>query len=1074
MPDTERPYEQSFNAIVVGAIQDFNNIHKALADKGGRNLNGSALSDDATGTPSSNYPYIIRGQFWTVSAPNGSSGIINNTSFNGGSGTITNYDGSTLNVALGQSASYTQNGALSLTGRINAHGYITENTVIAYTLQGTTLNISGALEGSQAWPREEGSRYYEYTPSDGTLISKIRLDKAALSMGSQGISASDVGIDYTDTALTDVGDLRVLLNDPSGLGSDPYSFRITTATRARSRLTASTQVTVENSGYIDSAADIAGGNTQVSGVLSLTRNIGSEAGDISITGSSEDTIYIKKGSVEIGEKSGGVLTISSSELPYERDVPSQDASGYYRVDAEVSAFSYPNATISEGYFKNEAISVNGEASSDAIYVKKGSVEDASASVDLSLTNLSGLTTNATSGYTLTVSAPQNGQYTLSGPIHHGYVNDGTYTATLSGLSRTITLPKADITISNGSIGVDAVAQLAGVRNVGSSSADGYALNIDVSMPLTASIENSSHYVGGYLKGTDQIHLTQLSGAHASNQIFIGKGSASYTPILSFAMTDREGDNDSGIYDEVGSGASLATFFKTTAPESGDYWTITSRVNRDSFSEGYLKEGDETLNAGQTYYLPKAVVQWHEGGEDGEDYIQVTSAGYLPSGILENITTVEVDEASVSGVLSVPNVSIVNSALTDGLANYAIVLQKGTVDAGYISATKGDLTLADNYYIKHGAAHVVAVLGVPEPRDFHYSQATNTYDAEIGGSVSISETASTFSEGYMKAADITTAVDNSTTTTLSIDRVGMTIEHADLGDTLKPAITLTGMHEDPESEFGVSVDLSALNHLLVPKVSSTGYGATDDEDTGVALAGTGEIKIKAASILEPINGSIDVDISNNFNENTAGNYTLTPTLNPSRLTATIGEGYVPMAGLQVGVANTISVGTKTGISVPHGSVTVSGSGTSTLAGATNGSNGSIAAPLVYASQEPNLDYVRLRAHTEVSTSKALTEGYVKDGDIALTNSASDTDFFMRLVSQSYSTGTSILDPSKDAYVHTIDVDTELPIADQYTDKDFLIRLGDNAAGAKVQADLAALEKRLAGTLTDAEYSSAFGG
>jgi len=726
---------------------------------------------------------------------------------------------------------------------------------------------------------------------------------------------------------------------------------------------------VENSGILVSRYPdfIINQLYRVSGVLS-SADIVSSSGIISnYSGRSSTTLnnsYTYDSSTESGTRN---IIASGNGL----------SAGYYSPTSTIS-MTIPGKTLSiSGVITSDAewdvedneisyVPVSDIITKVLIY--RGLVNNTIKTAEFATTISAGLVYDSTDldAYSISVDLT-NASKEAVGVIDPGYIKETSYNVSINSSPKVFTIPKGNAIVSSGTPTVGLSFDSTVLMTTAVPTGEYYTISSNVSSALSAST-----FKAGYFKNIDSLSLTGLSHS-ASTVYYMPKASAVFSTNLDYVLVDA----DDGKEANSGTTETPVYILSSTVPESGDYYKITSSISQESLSEGYLVNNGITYSGTKDYYLPKAIMSYVENSESG-NYIQVSTGGYIPSGIIKDIAVLSgiPDFASVElNFINPDGTSLIHTTQADG--DYIIQLSKGLINAGYISQSEG--TLNGIGYITHGSVNSnVSLTNLSADENPTWNSTTSKYEINISATPSVTST--TTVPGYIKSSDVTITPDSEQTSVISLNKAILTAETQDTEGSTNISLTSSGvgvtLGENTSSyyiEYGIEPGAK-----IRARASSTGYIESGSVSSDVLLTNIpSKFYLNEATLSSPDTSNAKVlSYSDNYSTTQAGDYTITANLSASAAVS-VSEGYIPAAGLSDSIAVT---GTDVSIKVPHGAISTSVSGESILVG--SGTTVETANYLLSSipSGENASDYISLISTalgTEVGT--ISTSGYIKQAD-----------------------------------------------------------------------------------------------
>lgn len=1028
-------------------IQDFDAVWGSLKLKG--TLLTESQKTGATLVPTSSYGTLVGNLTYVADAQG--------NVYDGHSAILYDRAGTDSAAVSVTPVSITRDGDnFIINSKIASEGLYTANSKLVSTVAGQSVDLSSTNLSLVEAEGEGLADYYTFAPAaaNTTLISGVTVAKGASTM-----------TNVLDAAKTAVGnDITITLEEKKVEGQEVKSTT-NVITNSGSAYKIKIDVSAAASGKVVSKAT----NTITEGFVTATDKAADAEFEYTVNASDTDsiTVGIQAGSITVksvdGADASATITDNSAGIIVHGDdlTETQKKNDYYELTASIAGLQV-EAEVTEGYVSSGNIAAEGAAiktSSGKVYIAKGKSNNQTIEVaDTKITASAGSEFLDTTGKAVTIGFSD----TATADITAGYITTAG-NITVSG-EKTVYIKEGSATAKYNITDYAVTGDLPVVE----SSANGvYELTItpDVSiaktLPTAGWIDSTTKIVDG--AGTSNIASKTIKVAKS----VITPTEASWSAIL----TNRDDGKTGGVVNEKSE--DIGDIFATSAPTTGDYFTVTSGFGY-TVSAGYTEGA--TAAPAVTRYLPKAVIEHIDNGVDGEDYYQVKTGGYLPSGILKDISTFAPSYASVGVTLSGTGLT---STKVDGVQYHEITLAKGSIDAGYISKGNGSLAFdvtGGKYYLKKGAASAMPTI----------TQGAGTVSSEGTGAakkyiVSGNVTAAsnlTVTEGYITSAEVQSANDKVTKTQAVSFELGVaTFNQAT--HTTNASIDnglVKGITSSEDAVYVVKPQIDSCSSSFT--VTSAGYITEADSDkllfandkighngkmTEFAIhAGTG-VTDKTAE------GHDNETVTANFDSTVSGAYTVTAAGTVSS-TLTLDEGYYAGDALRVPVSLAVS---KT-MSVAHGSATIATSGTNTI----STSEVEESKAVLVSDKVTGKNYVEIKAHSAFNGTATVVEGYTKEGDVTVTGNSADDTVYIEKYMGSVKTTTDtvaqyeVVSVGQDAdyaiptTAPTTEVQVVLDTANKYAQKDAVIELSPNAMGSSVIAEMIKLQKRLDGHITTA--------
>jgi len=1038
--------------LVRQALADFDSIFGALVNKGLLHKNDKgvmvplAASDRTSGEfPTSSYAGLISSQLYTISGnPNAGN-------------QISNYVGQTVNASSILVDYATTN---SITLNVGSAGYYDSSSKLRITIPAVTATVSGLVQNltgnnGVVFTVSEDNKNFKITPPSNKILTEVTIP-----YGSVHAEVEESKITNTVAISSSVD-----ISNSSTIGTATKTAPTTAQAANFEKLIVTHSSTATGSISVEPTIDYSAGYIDSSKVNVHTESISTTFHPKTNTTGS-DTIYIPKatisnitGSSVIGLDTGSLETVTKPE-------------DGIAIVASANDFNV-SGTITEGYIKDGSISGTASLTSTTKYIKKGAVAPFSKKVNLTTTNTSELILNSSDEDAYKIKFNLDSSSTSgNGTITPGYINASGYTGTISMDEKTLSIPKAAVKVDTALSAIDLTAS--DLTYLTKSVPVGETANYyTISTKATAvSSIDTTVTKNGYLK--DDIVHSGFTNASGENY-FLRKGRVQHTSGLSndLYLAGEKQTNPDAVYSNI---------LLNTKP-TGDFFEITTTCNEE-ITEGYIKAGDVTSTTSK-YYLPRAVVEYVENSA-GNNFYQVKTAGFLPSGAISNISG-ELDEAVLSAALATnlngTAVSGILSTATKGANDYTLTISKNALgsDAGYMSAQQGTLNLAENYYIKHGAISLAGAITLPnftnvEPIKFTKTGVNGTFYKFTGtASATISPT---LTEGYIKSDDVTNngilsqdvyaempgATFTDSDTSIKLTTVGNNIASAGAGNTSRFFITPGISNEDK----------------TVAKSATAGYVEAGTPITITPQVASGSETFYVKEGAEVTNATATIN-NLTFNKGTllsgtTGNqYTITVS-GSGTISGRVGEGYYTGASNDSAssISGTAVIGTS-GVSTTIAKGSVSGNA-SISTEVTKYSDDLV----LYTSTEvgnATADYHKITAGVKsFAANKVVSEGYVKEADVTAPTTATTTEEDVYILRYTASAATvneeSVFIPFSSGITGGSDgkQTTTINVAGKYVDKNIQVSLNKDAMGEDVVSAIDVLRARLSGTTVPSNYES----
>lgn len=1033
MADEKKTYA-AFASVINSAITDFNSIYDAIKNRTG--ANDTDMKTDTTGIATNAYAGLINNKLFSIS------GITD-----GGTGKGINkvimpyfdsYVGDPVAVKLGE------DGKVSITVGIPNKGYYGTEARLTGSLAAENVALKGTISGANITKVEatEGKvAHWHVAPTDGKVLGVVDVDigsyAPSITEVTNGVSATaSVGLSGSDGINGNIS-----ASVPEGQEANYVSFKMKAAGSFTGKVTPVLGKTDFTSGYFEKAP-----------TLEIAEKGYAISGDATST---DQEFFIKKGTISNVAVAGTNLEFTDGGSIGTSTAPGDDAAAnYYKVTAGIAGGVITGNTTA-GFVPDGTGTQIGNlaAISKDFYVKKGTVEN--STVNVSLVAESGdvkVESKETDAYTVTVKRNSTEAAKTTGNYSDGYLKAGHYTVSTTVSEKVLKIARGAVKINNTLDGISYAGSGADllVKNTPENVSEYYVITPTVA--LTSAV-NTGESKEGYIKPSDTT-VTHNEFAGIASSLYLKKGKVTHTTDITINNTV----------------SSAANIFTSTKPSKGDYWTLTTKCNVTA-NEGYITADDIAKGDEKSYYLPKAVVEY-VSNSTGAKFVQVKSAGYLPSGTIEAIEG-NIDYAAVSvdiGTETGENIIKTSGATGD----YKLTIAKAsTTDAGYISgaAGEGTVSLSAQYYIAKGSVASQASIDSVVKSDITRATGEGASGFEFNVTASGSTGTPTIAAGYITSRDVTLTkpTDKVVKMTLPEAKLAATLtgEAAHAGATLSTGLAAG----DSTSKYYVTPTLA--NATVKATVGSAGYVDAasssneitieiNDSNRDVAYIKTGTTNKFTTTALD-----LSGKLSSNFNSTVSGDYTIT-LAGTDTFTGTLDTGYYGEAEKTIGVER----GLTGSYTVAHGSVSVNSTAV-TLGTATSSDVSLVTAP----GNAADFAAITVPVSSVAISFNAVKPGYVKDSDV--TNSATatgSTTVYLKKYENSKDAAAAGSVPTAADAVNGGDTGTVYtPVPNGITDTTILhtegrylkhnvkVTLHADAIGSNAETDLERLQKRLAGTL-----------
>ena len=1035
MADEKKTYA-AFSSVINSAITDFNSIYDAIKVRTG--ANDTDMKTDTTGIATSEYAGLIKNKLFGIA------GITDGGTEKGINPVINPYFGSYIGDPL--AVKLGEDGNVSITVGIPYKGYYGIGATLTGSLAAENVALTGTIDGKSANitkidATEGKGAHWHVAPTSGNVLGVVNVD-----IGSYVPSITEVTNAVSATASVGLSghdgiNDNVYAAVPEGQEANYVSFKMKATGSFSGNVTPVLGKTDFTAGYFEKAP-----------TLEIAEKGYAISGDAT---SNEQEFFIKKGTISNVAVAGTELkfddkgSIGTSVAPGDAE-----AAKYYKVTAGIAGGTITGNTTAGFVPDGTGTQIgNLDAISKDFYVKKGAVE--SSTVNVSLVAESSdvkVESKETDAYTVTVKRDIAGTATTTGNYSAGYVEKGTYTVSTTVAEKVLKIARGSVKINNTLKGISYAGSGAGllVKNTPDNVSEYYVITPTVA--LTSAV-NTGESKEGYIKPSDTT-VTHNEFAGTASSLYLKKGKVTHTTDITINNTV----------------SSAAKIFTSTKPSEGDYWTLTTKCNVTA-NEGYITADDIAKGDEKSYYLPKAVVEYVADSKSGKNFVQVRSAGYLPSGTIEAIEG-DIDYAAVSvDIGTETGENIIKTSHSTG--DYKLTIAKAsTTNAGYISggAGEGTVGLATQYYIAKGSVDSQASIDSIVKSDIARATGAGASGFEFNVTASGSTGTPTIAAGYITASDVKL--------TKPTDKVvKMTLPEAQLAATLTGNVhagaALTGLAAgDSTSKYYVTPTLK--NATVKTTVGTAGYVDTasssnettieiNDTNRDVAYIKTGTTKTFTTTALDLSN-----ELSSNFDRTVSGNYTITLAGTDS-FNGTLDTGYYGDTEKTINIDRSLT-GSYT---VAHGSVSVNSTAV-TLGTATSSDVSLVTAP----GKPADFAAITVPVSSVAISFNDVKPGYVKSTDVTNSTTATgSTTVYLKKYensddapesSGSVPTASDTVNGGDTHIVYTpvpngITDTTILHTEGRYLKHNVKVTLHADAIGSNAEDDLERLQKRLAGQL-----------
>lgn len=950
-------------------------------------------------------------------------------------------------------------GGYDLKFSIGTAGYYSVGTSLTASLEAQKVTFAkGATGVTYTEATSEGTLGYYTVALDNKLLDSVTVAEGNVVAAfdeTSGMSASELKTQITSVEGSSTGVSLTKLNSSDATAENAYYIDVTTAAAASGTINATSTTTV-TTGYVE-------GKT-------LTATDSFTVDPTAIKDSITTRFAIPMGSVKVDSaaNSDAKADITSSNA----SIFSETATGI-SLKASVSGIELVG-TFTEGYVKSGDTLKIGKVEvpdSETLYIKEGTAPDQ----EIALTPVEDITTAVTDnldilgagGAEITVTVDK----TVDKTFTEGYVSSAG-DITVSGTQK-INIKKAS--------GVSTTAAITGYEVGGDKSIMDDAGTYSIT--ITPTVETGKSLTGaGLVLGSGDFSISNTT-QDANKDITLNFAAGSVTlNDIGFAMSGTIQDKD-GINDTV----QLGDLFKSAAPTDRDYFILKTSASLSTTAGfiGTTAATDANNHKELQHYIPKAKIEWIKDEDSTEEYIHVAEAGYLPSGVLTEISTVAPSAAEVTLKAESSGIALVTATQT-GKNYQTITISKNGVDAGYISDTKGTLKNT-TYYVEKGS-----VSGTPSATVTGTGIAAND---EGGYTVSLAANIThgiTVAPGYITADEVNIGTAATQIGTYKLNKATFTTAT----HTTNVATTSTNVAADAArtSKYVIVPSIESCSSTF--QVGQEGY-ITEADNAGLKFEfneGHAVSNLEASKFYVKAGSATGTDATNGYTISALSNTLAPDVLSGGLITATntgaytitvsgnvasqvvIDEGYYGQS--EKTVKGTLAV--SKALTIAHGAVSGAVDNSSANAITSNDAANPVS---LYTEAQKTADtdnsYAVINAKATVVSKTTVTEGYVKESDITeaaardLTAAA-----YVKLYKTASTTTSGATDASNPNWSVTVGQTSDvLPSADpsaneyvvldmdnRYSTKDTTVTLTDHAMGKEVVKQLRALESRLLGNLS----------
>lgn len=1056
----------------------------------------------------------------------------------------------------------------------NYEGYYDNTSKIKLKISSEDYSLNNnSLSSSTLINDPNDAKYNYYKVELDKIYTDLYLKKAEMNI-LQSISSSKIDVKpYIDFSENN-GDVQIKTQLPARTSSDYFSINYKAKAEKDISITFNSNIKGAadeggrysdfSGGYIKNSSDvkIIGDEESESGLYLSTKTVNDKA---TVESPSETSVfYIPKGNVSIKQKSntttgdGGTNNSQQASASIDGSVVWWDNEEDGTATDDNSVLISTNITgtdlnleaeITEGYIKVNT-DADGTMTSNQVNLDSISALVVGGERRIKLTTVSGTTITDTeengeiTSYIITKKADANDilkessnnngtdlEITVSASgsstknFNEGYLKDGSYTASVDA-ERKFYINKA-VTKINPSASISKSENSSDIFESSGNENDFYKLSVTPKIKT-----NFDVMTPGFI--TDDILPSDNTGSKGAaidgtSSDFYVKKAKNVTNSATIAATYINFTGDNATNDGNGSALdpdkenAILNIFKEDIEENPeyDYYEINATATFSS-GEGYItsnqiNSANSSTKASDKLYLPKAKLEWVNNGEGKEDFLQVKAGGYLPSGLITEITTVEIEKATVDlGIDTAEGKTsnILNIGTTTIDDGYKISVKKtAQTNAGYISADQG--TASQDFYIDKASINSELIIETSEG-DVNYNSEDNKYEITVTSNIEnklhLNSSTENRKKGYITGSDLyikawektenntsdngeysgySDSGENKTntatvTTTLSFDPVILDIGTQDTGQGLNISIPKTTDFETCDSlkdsnnnniAYALSPALAESNIKI--KTTQDGYFKTDKPKVLT-------ISDNEAVIPTPINIKRGTGID--FDNITYSNYTDNNKLsfqNSDFSTATDGNYIITLAG-SVEATGTLDSGyykkdtdtsftgkiNLTNVLKDKTLIIPKAVGGITVAATSKVSTGmKTITATEHATASSTKTYIELSSSVDaVEASLNIKNGYIKDGEIEPNTSNSAAAPSETVYVEAFSATTSKLLPKEKEDTANVEIITGIIDETSSTPKRYKMLVGATDASTTLEQAKDLTKKTFATNNKYAEYDT----
>lgn len=990
--------------------------------------------------------------------------------------------------------------------RIKTSISVRDNVELASTNLNTTTKITKDDEGKDTETIDK--YYYSVTNGDNpSLLASVVLNPSTLTVTEGSGNAGT----FTNSVSADINKEGTKIKTTTTENSYALKFDLSASIdNTKAPITVEATATATE-GFTPGGSVEFSKNVTVNQSTSGTKTVYIQAGSVSTATGKDDDDQDIKVTPSLSDDETKILATSIAD--------DKTAADYYTITGSIAATEIAKikTTVTEGYVTAASSSIgstkNIKTDTKTMYIAKGSVDDVTVdTLNISTTTGSGFFTTTANNNKVTIQSKTDNAIGMT--YNDGYIKNKDKKATVS-----VDATK-DFYITAGSVtptySIDSNYKISHATGTKALPVTTDTVNNGYCFTITPSVSLDGIINAGWIptNGISWSSASSASGSTNSKTFYI----ASSTDSISTSVTTTSHDVKTADDKNPDKAPGNLTLW-TTKPTAGDYYQIdftTSSTLTAGYTAGYSvdvvgedgeKTGEKTNTKVETLtrYIPKAVLEFVEKDDQGNDsYYKVTTAGYLPEGIISDISIAEDIQAATIQLGRDTNSSIaIAEGVTAATASkyHKFIVSETVTQSGYISSNVGEVTNKEFYVNKSvittdpalaNEKTPIAISKVATESDPNYGKYKATTKVKAVSNLSVSE-------GYVSSTEAGTF--NNSTMNVSdnidvdyfIDQAGITgATHTSVVSQQTTTVAAAGKDESELYVITPQIDSCSTSISLSAGYTEGGAVSLTDKITHtndtltpfVIHAGTGvvldttekEVDGEMVEVKVPLAGTTsNITVLDNFTSTVDGDYTIslsgTTNVNGG---INLDVGYYGSSNKNVSVDN-ITLNKEVALTVKHGKVVISTSGSAEIA-----SN-----DITFVAEK---DKVASKTYLEMTASGSFSgsidtdntvEGYIKTSDIKTTEGSTTEDsgtdkIYVEKYVGSYAIGTTDGNATTNDdgdYVITIGQANEtiataseisIPTAEKYSKADIKVQLSQHAIGSSVMESLASFEARLNGT------------